>query len=153
MFKAMWADGVIWADGREEAGDAIIFATGFRPDRPFLPAGVAVDGAGRLRQRRGASTTIDGLYFVGQPGLTRFASGVLRGVGHDAAAAVRRITRRLAACAWRGLPPLWRRGPTGRSRCFRSSPGDPSSTPFRCYPCRWGANGAGLSGQASCREE
>lgn len=97
MFKAMTANGVIWADGREEAVDAIIFATGFRPDLPFLPAGVAFDGAGRLRQRRGASTALDGLYFVGQPGLTRFASGVLRGVGHDAAGVVRQIARRLRA--------------------------------------------------------
>ena len=64
---------------------------------PFLPAGVAFDGAGRLRQRRGASTAMDGLYFVGQPGLTRFASGVLRGVGHDAAGVVRQIARRLRA--------------------------------------------------------
>ena len=96
MFKAMTAEGVIWADEHEEAIDAIIFATGFRPDLPFLPA-AAFSADGKLRQRRGASTTIDGLYFAGQPGLTRFASGVLRGVGHDAAAAVRRIKRRRAA--------------------------------------------------------
>src|SRR3546814_16688730 len=114
----MTAEGVIWADGREEAVDAIIFATGFRLDLPFLPA-AAFSANGKLLQRGGASTTIDGLYFVGQPGLTRFASGVLRGVGHDAAAAVRRLKRRLAACAWRGLPPLWRRGPSGRQRCFK----------------------------------
>ena len=96
MFKAMTTKGVIWADGREEAVDAIIFATGFRPDLPFLPA-AAFSADGKLLQRGGASTAIDGLYFVGQPGLTRFASGVLRGVGHDAAAAVRRIKRRRAA--------------------------------------------------------
>ncbi|WP_222943094.1 flavin-containing monooxygenase [Sphingopyxis sp. OPL5] len=96
MFKAMTTEGVIWADGREEPVDAILFATGFRPDLPFLPA-AAFSPDGKLKQRGGASTAIDRLYFVGQPGLTRFASGVLRGVGHDAAAAVRRIKRRLAA--------------------------------------------------------
>ena len=96
MFKAMTTEGVIWANGRAEAIDAILFATGFRPDLPFLPA-AAFSPDGQVRQRGGASTAIDGLYYVGQPGLTRFASGVLRGVGHDAAAAVRRIKRRLAA--------------------------------------------------------
>ena len=97
MFVAMTEEGVIWADGREEAVDVIIFATGFRPDLPFLAEGTAFDERGRLRQRRAASTAIDGLYFVGQPGLTRYASGALRGVGHDAANVVRQIARRLRA--------------------------------------------------------
>src|SRR3546814_6443385 len=50
MFKAMTAEGVIWADGREEAVDAIIFATGFRLDLPFLPA-AAFSADGKLLQR------------------------------------------------------------------------------------------------------
>jgi putative flavoprotein involved in K+ transport len=116
MFRAFDVGGVEWADGRREAVDAVIFATGFRPDVSFLEGLPVVDEAGRLRQRAGRSTAVAGIYFVGMPGQRTFASATLRGAGADARIVVRAIERHLAA----GLT-------AGRSRpapghCCRPSP-------------------------------
>lgn len=94
MFKAFSRDGVIWSDGATEPVDAIIFATGFRPHAPFLPAN-AFRADGGLAQKNGVSTTAPGIYFVGQPGLRSFSSATLRGVGCDAAYVVPRVMRRV----------------------------------------------------------
>lgn len=88
MFRAFTAEGVMWADGTREKIDAVIFATGFRQEFPFLSA---LPNA--LHQRRGVSLAVRGLYFVGLSGQTGFASATLRGVGPDAAEIVGRLTR------------------------------------------------------------
>ena len=61
------ADGVVFADGTEEAFDAVILATGFRPDLRQLLSDV--DGV--LDERgapltTGRATRAPGLYFCGQ---------------------------------------------------------------------------------------
>jgi cation diffusion facilitator CzcD-associated flavoprotein CzcO len=59
------ADGVVFADGRQEAFDAIILATGFRPDLRLLVPGVDVfdkQGMPRITGKPSAP----GLYFCGQ---------------------------------------------------------------------------------------
>lgn len=86
MFTGFTSDGVIWPDGTREAVDAVVFATGYRPDNvPFLA------GTGALcphdhtpLQRGGASTTVPGLYFVGRFGQLTTASATVRGAGLDA---------------------------------------------------------------------
>ena len=84
MFKHFTEAGVVWSDGSHEAVDAVIFATGYRPNLAFLGELGALDEAGQVLQRDGTSTTVPGLYFVGLPRQRTFASATLRGVGADA---------------------------------------------------------------------
>ena len=77
----MTADGVVFADGGREAFDAVILATGFRPDlRRLLP------GHRRCSTRRGcraspASQRAPGLYFCGQ---ITVPTGQFREIGIEA---------------------------------------------------------------------
>jgi putative flavoprotein involved in K+ transport len=64
---------------------AVIFAGGYRPDyRSWLPWPAAFDDIGFPIQTDGASTVVDGLYFVGVPFLRKRKSPLLFGVGEDA---------------------------------------------------------------------
>lgn len=92
MFEKFTPDGVVWPDGSSEAVDAVVFATGFLQEFPFL---ASLPKA--ITQRRGVSLEVPGLYFVGSSGQTGLASATLRGVGPDAAEVVRAIHRRLEA--------------------------------------------------------
>jgi putative flavoprotein involved in K+ transport len=93
MFKHFTADGIIWSDGRHEKVDAVIFATGYRPHLTCLAELGALDETGRARQRRGASTTVPGLYYVGLPRQRTAASATLRGAGADAHIVVTHLRR------------------------------------------------------------
>ncbi|MFQ6849796.1 hypothetical protein AAIB46_02660 [Streptomyces sp. 35M1] len=90
------ADGskVVWPDGQREEVDAIVLATGYRPDLPYL---AGLDGAlhegGDPRHREDLATGVSGLAFVGLEWQRSLSSNSLRGVGRDA----ERIARRLAA--------------------------------------------------------
>ncbi|MGW3940047.1 hypothetical protein [Streptomyces phaeochromogenes] len=76
--------------------DAIILATGYRPDLPYL-SGLdgALDAAGHPRHRDGASLTHPGLAFVGLEWQRSLSSNSLRGVGRDADRVVWRLVRHL----------------------------------------------------------
>ncbi len=75
---------------------AVIFATGFRPDyRAWLPWADAFDDDGFPIQRDGASSVVDGLYFVGVHFLRKRKSSILLGVGEDAAIVARTIAEGL----------------------------------------------------------
>ena len=64
---------------------AVIFAGGFRPAyRAWLPWPDAFDDLGFPIQRDGASTVVDGLYFMGVHFLRKRKSSLLFGVGEDA---------------------------------------------------------------------
>jgi len=93
MFERFTEDGLIWSDGRYEKVDAVIFATGYRPHLTYLAELGALDKTGRARQRRGASTTVPGLYYVGLPRQRTVASATLRGVGADAKIVVAHLRR------------------------------------------------------------
>ncbi|HLD66549.1 MAG TPA: NAD(P)-binding domain-containing protein [Pseudomonas sp.] len=95
MFQAVKPDGVVWADGEVEAVDALIFATGFRPNLPFLAGLPVQDAQGQLLQRDGHALQVPGLFFVGQPRQRNFASATLRGVGPDAAQLLPALRRHL----------------------------------------------------------
>lgn len=105
MFARFSEDGVIWSDGEQEKIDAVIFATGYRPHWPYL-AELETDAADGADKRR-ALPSIPGIFFVGQPGLTSFASATLRGVGRDAEKMAGKVRRRLMAMASNplGRPP------------------------------------------------
>lgn len=64
--RTLDAGTVEFADGRREPYDAVILATGFRPDlRPLLPDALgALDAAG-MPKINGAPTGVPGLYFCG----------------------------------------------------------------------------------------
>jgi len=76
------ADGVIFDDGRNENFDAMILATGFRPDLRRLVADVenVFDQQG-MPLAVGRSTAAPGLYFCGQ---VTSPTGQLREIGIEA---------------------------------------------------------------------
>lgn len=96
MFDSFTPDGVLWSDGTREQVDTVILATGYLPDLGYLPAAAFGDDGWPLH-RRGISSTLPGLGFVGLPGQTGIASAMLRGVGPDARHVVRRLRHHLAS--------------------------------------------------------
>jgi putative flavoprotein involved in K+ transport len=93
MFERFTANGVVWPDGRHETIDTVIFATGYQPNLPYLAGLGALDSAGHVLQRKGASLTVPGLYYVGLPRQRNAASATLRGVGPDARIVVNQLRR------------------------------------------------------------
>jgi len=98
-FARFTRTGVVWADGREEAVDAVIWCTGFRPALPFL-AGLGVGQSdGRVATTGTRATELPGLWLVGYGSWTGFASATLIGVGRSARATVSEIQALLAPAA------------------------------------------------------
>src|SRR5262249_30813719 len=75
------SDGVTFADGQRSAYDAIVLATGFRPNLEGIldDAGDLLDEFGRVS--RGGAELRPGLYLVGY---TQPATGLLREIGFEA---------------------------------------------------------------------
>jgi putative flavoprotein involved in K+ transport len=88
VFSHFTERGVVWEDGSEEQVDAVLLATGYGPNLGYLGPLGALRADGRPDQRGGVSRAVPGLYFVGLPFQTSFASATLRGVGSDAKAIV-----------------------------------------------------------------
>jgi putative flavoprotein involved in K+ transport len=97
MFARVECGHVEWADGRREAVDAIVLATGYRPDLSYLDGTGAVDGDRRPLHSGGVSTTVPGLAFVGIEFQRSFRSATVRGVGADARHVVRQLVAEPAA--------------------------------------------------------
>jgi putative flavoprotein involved in K+ transport len=109
MFARLDGDDVRWSDGTRDRVDAVILATGYRPGLDYLRAIGALDGDERPLHRRGISTTVPGLGYVGLPHQRSIASATLRGAGPDAdyvvsgllgAAKPARSMRRTIASSW-----------------------------------------------------
>lgn len=83
MFTRFDGDTVVWTDGHREHIDTVIYATGYRPDLPYLEQLGALD-AGAPKHAGGISTTHLGLAYAGLEFQRSFASNTLRGVHHDA---------------------------------------------------------------------
>jgi putative flavoprotein involved in K+ transport len=85
------ADGrrVVFEDGSELEVDAVIWATGYRPDYSWIALPV-FDESGRLRHRRGV-TDVRGLYFLGLTWQHTRGSALLGWVGDDAEFIAREI--------------------------------------------------------------
>ena len=78
-----------------EGVGAVLFAGGFRPDyRAWLPWAEAFDEYGFPIQVDGASTVVDGLYFLGVHFLRKRWSSLLYGAGEDAAIVASAIAER-----------------------------------------------------------
>ena len=80
--QAVLPDRVRFADGRTEAFDAIILATGYRPglDR-FIDGFASISDERGRPQRFGAETAVPGLFFVG---FRNPPTGALREIGREA---------------------------------------------------------------------
>ncbi|OWP62222.1 pyridine nucleotide-disulfide oxidoreductase [Hymenobacter amundsenii] len=89
--------GVVWADGREEAVDAVIWCTGFRPALSFLAGLGVLHPNGRVATAGARATAVPGLWLVGYGTWTGFASATLIGVGRSARAAADEIKAFLEA--------------------------------------------------------
>ncbi|WP_313892380.1 NAD(P)-binding domain-containing protein [Psychrobacillus sp.] len=90
MFKSFYENGVIWPNGKNEPVDVVIYATGFRPELPYLRKIGALDTEGNPIHKAGISN-VPGLYYVGMEGQRSFASATLRGVGSDAQFVVKKL--------------------------------------------------------------
>ncbi|AIZ34966.1 NAD(P)/FAD-dependent oxidoreductase [Pseudomonas parafulva] len=95
MFQQVLPDGVVWPDETTSQIDALIFATGFRPNVQFLKQLPIADQQGRVLQRNGVADQVPGLFFVGLPKQRNFASATLRGVGADAGYLMPQLLRHL----------------------------------------------------------
>ncbi|MWA14585.1 flavin-containing monooxygenase [Streptomyces sp. BA2] len=93
LFTRLDGDTVVWADGTRERADAVILATGFRPDVAYLAGTGALDERGAPLHRAGVSTSVPGLGYVGLEYQHNNASASLRGVGRDAAYVLRKLVR------------------------------------------------------------
>jgi putative flavoprotein involved in K+ transport len=111
MFRHFTEDGVVWSDGRQEAVDTVIFATGYRPALDYLRGLGALDEAGDVLQRSGLSTSVPGLGYVGLARQRNLASATLRGVGPDAKMVVDRLRQYCQGQKRRSTAPpaLWPR--------------------------------------------
>ncbi|MFJ7777628.1 flavin-containing monooxygenase [Streptomyces yangpuensis] len=97
VFQRLDGDEVTWADGATERLDALVLATGYRPDLAYLAGlGGALDDSGRPRHRDGACPAHPGLAFVGLEWQRSLSSNSLRGVGRDAERAARRLAAYVA---------------------------------------------------------
>jgi putative flavoprotein involved in K+ transport len=94
---------VTLADGRELDVDAVVWATGYRPDHSWIDAPVfAADGS--LQHRRGV-TDVPGLFFLGLTWQHTRGSALLGWVKDDAEFVTERIATRLAGAARRETGP------------------------------------------------
>lgn len=98
-FARFTATGVVWDDGREQAADAVIWCTGFRPALAFLATLGVVQPDGRVATAGARATAEPGLWLVGYGSWTGFASATLIGVGRSARTAVDEIKAFLGSVA------------------------------------------------------
>lgn len=94
MFTRFDADDVEWSDSTREHVDTVIFATGYRPNLPYLKDLGALDSTGMPLHKRGISLTHPGLVYLGIEVQRSFSSNTLRGVARDAEYVVRAIAGR-----------------------------------------------------------
>jgi putative flavoprotein involved in K+ transport len=99
LFARFSQEGLVWSDGSAERVDSVIFATGYRPQPAYLRGLGALDAEGRLLQRGGHSTAVEGLYYLGFPKQRTAASTTLRGAGADARVVVSHLQRYCRAIA------------------------------------------------------
>jgi putative flavoprotein involved in K+ transport len=78
-------------DGRIIPAATIIWCTGYRPNFSWIHINNIADAKGWPVTKRGISTMADGLYFLGMPFQFGLTSGLVGGVGRDAAFVVKHI--------------------------------------------------------------
>jgi putative flavoprotein involved in K+ transport len=84
LFTSAEGTKITCPDGRREHVDAILLATGYRPDLDYLRPLAALDDRCFPLHTRGISTVQQGLGYVGLEWQRSLASATLRGVARDA---------------------------------------------------------------------
>jgi putative flavoprotein involved in K+ transport len=92
MFARLTRTGVAWADGTEQAADAVLWCTGFRPDLAHLAPLKLRAADGRIATEGTRSVAEPRLHLVGYGDWTGPGSATLIGVGRTAREAVTEIT-------------------------------------------------------------
>lgn len=95
MFARFTTGGVVWQDGEEEAVDAVIWCTGFRPALGHLESLGVVEENGRVLTDGTRSLKEPRLWLVGYGDWTGFASATLLGVMRSARAAAGEVNEYL----------------------------------------------------------
>ncbi|WP_433432122.1 flavin-containing monooxygenase [Nonomuraea sp. CA-141351] len=95
MFTRLDGDHAVWPDSGRERVDAVLLATGYRPNLPYLTGLGALATGGHPHQRRGLSLTHPGLGYLGLEWQRTPSSNTLRGVGADARRVVAVLARHL----------------------------------------------------------
>jgi putative flavoprotein involved in K+ transport len=102
MFARLDDHQVVWSDGTREHTDAVVLATGYRPNLEYLAGTGALDANGRPLHRAGVSSSLPGLGYVGLDYQRSIASATVRGVGRDAQRVIERlVTQRTHAATAR----------------------------------------------------
>jgi len=96
MPEGMTPSGAVWAGGREEHFDAIIWCTGYRPALRHLEALGVVQADGRVAVDETRSQVEPRLWLVGYGEWTGFASATLIGIMRSARATAQEIGAALA---------------------------------------------------------
>ncbi|MCA1698136.1 MAG: NAD(P)-binding domain-containing protein, partial [Actinobacteria bacterium] len=97
MFVGFDGREAVWTHAEREPVDAVILATGYRPDLSFLGETGALDAEGHPLHRGGVSTSMAGLGYVGLELQRTLSSATIRGVGRDARYVLRRVGDRTPA--------------------------------------------------------
>ena len=97
MFRELTTDGVIWADGRHERIDTIIWCTGFGNALEHLAPLGLVDARGQIANDEMRALAEPRLWLVGYGDWTGDASATIAGIGRTARSAVNRIVAVLDA--------------------------------------------------------
>lgn len=100
MFTAFGRDGVIWSNDEREPVDVVLFATGYRPNLPYLGDIEDFSPAGTPGHRRGISARHPALGYLGLEYQRSFSSNTLRGVHRDAGFVVNKVLQP----SQRGMP-------------------------------------------------
>jgi putative flavoprotein involved in K+ transport len=85
----------VFADGRQEIIDVVIFATGYRFDYPFLPRNVLPIPQGALSRNPGRTNWWPGLFVIGYRCMKTASSEFLRGIAKDAPIVARNVRNHL----------------------------------------------------------
>ncbi|OEU86626.1 FAD-dependent oxidoreductase [Streptomyces abyssalis] len=97
MFTGIEGSKITWSDGSVEDVDALVFATGYRPDLGYLAPFGALDRRGLPLRRGDVSPAGPALAYVGLEWQRSLSSASLRGVGRDADRVARRLSAHLAS--------------------------------------------------------
>lgn len=95
MFQKFTKTGVVWEDNTHEDIDAVILATGYRPNFAYLNDLNVLDEAGNPLQKNGINQSSEKIHFIGLPFQTSFASATIRGSGIDAEIVVQDLIKKL----------------------------------------------------------
>lgn len=95
MFQKFTKTGVVWEDNTHEDVDAVILATGYRPNFEYLKDLNVLDTSGNPLQKNGINLSSEKIHFIGLPFQTSFASATIRGSGIDAEIVVQDLIKNL----------------------------------------------------------